>query len=461
MSERPAPRLSRTRRKGVEIRPGSVREARLEAGLSLAQVAGQEVTRAAIHLIEGGRARPSLATLELIARRTGKPLSFFMPEGVVVEGPKTPPELQGRVSELERLSLQHDDEAVLKLSEWLIERGLSRADEAQVRLLAGQARVQTKRPQGALVHLRRARALFDDLGDEWMAVECMDWEAAALGEDPASLDLAREALERCRSLDPIPVGLEARLLTRIAAKHLQRHEWEEAIESYDAALEVSRSLRDLDRMARLHDGLSDAYRQLGNLEQANRHAQRAIALHSVARDRTMLARSENNLGVLLIEQGRFDEAAGHLHRALELCADLGIEGGRSHVVLSLAELAIARGDGDDARSFLAEARALARRQSEALTLAFAHQLAGRLSAAEGDDQACDRDYRQALKLMAETRAGERLVQCHSEYAAALEKRGDLARAAEQYRLAVEAGRARRSSADSADLTGGWRSALAD
>jgi tetratricopeptide (TPR) repeat protein/DNA-binding XRE family transcriptional regulator len=459
--ERPAARLPRPRRKGVEIRPGSVREARIEAGLSLAQVAGSDVTRAAIHLIESGRAKPSLPTLELIARRTGKPLSFFMPDGVVVDGPKTPPELQSRVSELERLSLSRDDESVLKLSEWLIERGLSRADEAQVRLLAGQARVQTKRPQGALVHLRRARALFEDLGDEWMVVECLDWESAALGEDPASLDLAREALERCRSLDPIPVDLEARILSRIAAKHLQRHEWEEAIESYDAALEVSKSLRDLDRMARLHDGLSDAYRQLGNLDQANRHAQRAIALHSVARDRTMLARSENNLGVLLIEQRRFGEAGEHLRRALELCADLGIEGGRAHVVLSLAELEIARGNGEDARSFLAEARALARRQKESMTLAFAHQLAGRLAAAEGDEQATDREYRQALKLMAETRAGERLVRCHSEFAAALEKRGDTAGAAEQYRLAVEAGRARHSLAETADLTGGWRPALAN
>lgn len=438
-----------------------MREARVEAGLSLAQVAGADLTRAAIHLIETGRARPSLPTLELIARRTGRPLSFFMPDGVVVDGPKTPPELEARVFELERLSLARDDEAVLKLSEWLIERGLSRADEAQVRLLAGQARVQTRRPQGALMHLRRARALFDDLGDEWMAVECMDWEAAALGEDPASLDLAREALERCRSLQPIPVDLEARILTRIAAKHLQRHEWEEAIESYDAALEVSKSLRDLDRMARLHDGLADAYRQLGNLEQANRHAQRAIALHSVARDRTMLARSENNLGLLLVEQRQFDEAAAHLHRALELCAELEIESGRAHVVLSLAELEIARGNGDDARSFLAEARALARRQQESLTLAFAHQLAGRLAATEGDGAAADRGYREALKLMAGARAGERLVQCHTEYGAALARRGDHAGAAEQYRLAVEAGRARHSSAESVDLLGGWRPALAN
>jgi len=39
------------------------------------------VTRAAIHLIETGKARPSMHTLELIASVTGKPLSFFLADG--------------------------------------------------------------------------------------------------------------------------------------------------------------------------------------------------------------------------------------------------------------------------------------------------------------------------------------------------------------------------------------------
>ncbi|HEX6489232.1 MAG TPA: tetratricopeptide repeat protein [Candidatus Dormibacteraeota bacterium] len=459
MSEHLPSQVSRPRRKGVDVRVGSVREARLDAGLSLAQVAGQDVSRAAIHLIETGRARPSFPILELIARRTGKPLSYFMPEGSTPRVAAAAPDMHLKVAELERMAQRRDDEAVIKTADELIEHGLGRAEEAQVRFLAGQARVLTSRRQSALVHLRRARTLFEDLGDDWMVVECMDWESAALGEDASSLDVSREALERCRELEPIPVDLEARILTRIAAQHLQRHEWQDAIEAYEAALEVSRSMRDLDRMARLHDGLSDAYRQIGQLEQANKHAQRAIALHGVARDRTMLARSENNLGVLLTQQGRFDEAADHLGRALELCGELGIEGGRAHVVLSLAELEIARGRGDDARSFLAEARVLAGRLGEELTLAFAHQLAGRLAASEGEDETADEEYGRALELMSGARAGDRIVQCHSEYAQVLEQRGNVAGAAEQWRAAVEAGRSRSSAAAAADLQGGWQPAL--
>lgn len=57
-----------------------VREARLEAGLSLAQLAGDDVSRTFIHFVEQGRSRPSQPVLALIARRTGKPISYFMPQ---------------------------------------------------------------------------------------------------------------------------------------------------------------------------------------------------------------------------------------------------------------------------------------------------------------------------------------------------------------------------------------------
>ncbi len=68
----------RGRRKGVTVRAGSVAEARKEAGLTLAEVADGKVSRTAIHLIEKGRALPSMETLEHIAEQTHKPLDFFV-----------------------------------------------------------------------------------------------------------------------------------------------------------------------------------------------------------------------------------------------------------------------------------------------------------------------------------------------------------------------------------------------
>jgi transcriptional regulator with XRE-family HTH domain len=60
------------------VNPARVRQARAEAGLSLAQVAGDEVSRTFIHFVEQGRSRPSQSVLALIARRTGKPIAYFL-----------------------------------------------------------------------------------------------------------------------------------------------------------------------------------------------------------------------------------------------------------------------------------------------------------------------------------------------------------------------------------------------
>src|SRR5437016_10341795 len=70
----------RRRLPGVNLKQGVVKQARLEAGLSLAQLGKGHVTAPAIYLIETGRTRPSLPTLEHIARRTGKPVEYFLAE---------------------------------------------------------------------------------------------------------------------------------------------------------------------------------------------------------------------------------------------------------------------------------------------------------------------------------------------------------------------------------------------
>jgi len=68
----------RRRLPGLEVRPGSIKRARVEAGLSLAQVAAGEVSRTAVFLAETGKTRPTLPTIQLIAARTGKPLDYFI-----------------------------------------------------------------------------------------------------------------------------------------------------------------------------------------------------------------------------------------------------------------------------------------------------------------------------------------------------------------------------------------------
>lgn len=60
-----------------------LRQARLEAGLSQRQLCGDEITRNMLSQIENGVARPSMDTLQFLAGRLGKSVSWFLEEQAV------------------------------------------------------------------------------------------------------------------------------------------------------------------------------------------------------------------------------------------------------------------------------------------------------------------------------------------------------------------------------------------
>ncbi len=61
-----------------------LRLARQEAGLSQRALCGGEITRNMLSQIEHGTARPSMKTLQYLAARLGKPVSYFLEEEAVI-----------------------------------------------------------------------------------------------------------------------------------------------------------------------------------------------------------------------------------------------------------------------------------------------------------------------------------------------------------------------------------------
>lgn len=64
-------------------------QARLEAGLSQRQLCGDRITRNMLSQIEHGTASPSVATLQYLAQRLGRPMSFFLGEDSFISPNRT------------------------------------------------------------------------------------------------------------------------------------------------------------------------------------------------------------------------------------------------------------------------------------------------------------------------------------------------------------------------------------
>jgi len=423
----------RGRRHGLEIRPGSVKQARALAGLSLGQVAREDISRTAIYFVETGKAKPSRETLELIAQRTGQPLDFFLSgAGGLDQHPAA------RIAELERLLVTGDNAGVVAAAQAALTQEYDAESEARIKLLASMAYLRQAQPvQGRRLAVA-ARTYFDRVSNVHMAAEALGHEAQAAGllQDPSAVQIAEGALATCRTLRPVPQVLEARLLRVLGHQLVNTQRWKEAIACYEEAVVVGDVVQDLQQLSLLYSGMSAAHQEIGQINEATRYAQKALTIHETLRDRLSQARSLNNLGWMLVGLGEFAAARSHLARALRIFEEQAGELGKSTIFMSLAELEFAQGDLGRASTLVADALALTSRHGEKATASEAHSLLGRIAARQGHDAAADEAFSAALAAAETLGAGPRLTQVHEAYAEVLEARGDLVAANRHLRQAI-------------------------
>jgi tetratricopeptide (TPR) repeat protein/DNA-binding XRE family transcriptional regulator len=413
----------RGRRRGIEIKPGTVKQARAEAGLSLAQVAGNEISRTAIYFVETGKAKPSMETLKLIAERTGRPLDFFLSRPSTMEARST----AGTV-ELERLITVGDPKGALAAGEALLLAERDPEVLARVKFQMATAHLRLAQWVQARRLASTARTYFEQSGDMLMTAECLGSEASAayMMQDPAALALVEGALATCRSLNPVPSLTESRLLAVLGGVHTTNHHWEAAIQAYEQAIAAGDVVQDLRRLSIMYHGLSFAYQELNNFEQATHYARRAMTISETLNDRISLARTENNLGLLLLQSGDLTKARTHLEGALRRFTEAGIEAGSAIILTSLCELELAESNFDEARRFGREALDMAIRQSEEGTVADSHLWLGMVAAASGDQVGADAEFAAAFGVLEKLGSPpQRSSRTHALYADILEARGDL------------------------------------
>ena len=423
----------RGRRKGVEIKAGTAKQARLEAGLSLGQVAGTEISRTAIYFVETGKAKPSMETLKLIASRTGRPLDFFLSRPSTME-----PRSSAGTIEIERLIVAGEHAAALKAAEGMVAVERDPEIAARIKFLMATAHLRLAQPVPARRLASSARAYFESAGDLLMTAECLGSEASAayLVHDPGALALAEGALATCRSLEPREPITEARLLAILASVHLTNRNWQAAIDAYELAIDAGDVIQDLRRLSLMYSDLSVAHQELGRFNEAARYAHRAIGIHETLSDRLSLARSENNLGMLLIRRGDLADAQGHIERALSLFEDAGVEPQRANMLMSMCELHFLRGDLEEAERWARQAFESAGRASEPVNVGGSHVWLGRIAEAGGDQGKADAEFRSAFELFQDPASNQRLSHAHALYAEILERRGDLGAAVQHLKRAL-------------------------
>ena len=363
-----------------------IRQLRQSRGLTQEQLAGRELTKSFISLLEREKTSPSVETLGLLSRRLGTSVDALLgsqdrlPEQVAAgllalsaealrkRNAPHAKELLGAVSILSRSYRldETDRELVLQWAQVALEErefdtASSLAAEAKTR--AEQAR-DLWRTGRALLVLGTAALRRRDI-------------PAAVQHLNASLDILRRAKA---SRDPARV--EA--LINLASALVYAGDYTRATKRYYEAARAQVTQQHPVLRARALWGLGAAYRHQGELSSAIEALVGARDLFEKSEDLPDLAHVLHNLGQVAAEQQHNKDALRHFHHALRVAERLKMQVLHANVLTEIARVHVTLESLDDAAAFASQALSEAKAAGDPVEVAEANVVLARIAFARGN-----------------------------------------------------------------------------
>jgi tetratricopeptide (TPR) repeat protein len=349
-----------------------LRQARLAAGLTQQQLAGDRYTKAYISALENGIAKPSMAALNYIAPRLGTTASEILSDPTVAWA-----RIEADLALASGEWLQAHDAYVA-----LLETASERRARAELLLGIAESLCRLDRPAEAIRPATEAASLFGDLNRQADKTRAEYWLASAHMQQDNPVEarsLLHGALERVRAGLDLGNDFSTRVLIGLATLEAYQGESSKAL----AYIEEARGLiADLDtrRRGAFLAAVASTYRKNGDLEGAIRTGQQALALLNAAESELEAALVENQLALAYLANGSVAKARATIRHARDGAkssprldavmadteASIELDGGNASKAAELADEAIALAERTDHSKALLDALATKARALAAL-----------------------------------------------------------------------------------------------
>jgi tetratricopeptide (TPR) repeat protein len=393
-----------------------IKAARVQAGLTQQQLAGERYTKAYISALENAHAKPSMAALNFLSDRLGLAPAHFLGSE----------ETRWHRLEADLLLASGSWQKAVDAYQALSNATVDQSFRAEV--LRGHAEALCRLGRGleAIGPATEAMELFRVLGRDRDAALAGYWLANALymAENTAE---ARSILRML--LDQVRAGLEVEpdLVMRLLTAASSVETWDGNHRAAVTYLEEARAHHaDLDdrRRAAFLAALALAYFDIGDLEGAIQTGNQSLALFRVAEAQQEVALLGNNLANAYL-------AIGNLSRATELVAEarreherLGDENELAKTLDTEARIELAHGNIEAAARLATQAIEAARAADNRKALSDAAITMARASVQAGRSQSAIEMYEQAATLLRERGSHARLAEVLGEWAELVAELGD-------------------------------------
>lgn len=416
---------------------GRIRQARQEAGLSLAAVARMDFSRAFLNQVELGRSRPSPRTLRLIAERLGRPVEYFLQdEAEQLQSAQ----VEYVLTEAEMALLKRDPAGTLRILEPQVVAAMPWPQRLRGQLYRGEALVHLTRGGEAMEALAEVTPHFQRVGPPGLYVRALDalggayWASHRLEEALSTFDRARQVYEQERVEEP---DLLARIYGHVATIHQEAGRHDEAISAYEAGLAATEHLLDLPRRAVIYEGLAGSHHREGSQVAALEYARKAMRIFEQLHQMVEAARLQHNMAEILMSLRRPGEAEQFYRKSIVSARQVNAAEQLPAPLAALAILIAGRGAVEEADGLAKQAEVEARRLDQPGLLGAALRATARVRLAQGDSAGADVAFEGAITAYEQGARYEYLAAAHGEYAACLRDRGELAKAAEHFERAYQ------------------------
>lgn len=417
-----------------------IRQLRQNRGLTQGQLAGRELTKSFISLLERSAAKPSVDTLLLLARRLGTSVDALLgSEGHLPE--------QAAVSSL-ALSAQMLRERRVDLAANLLRAARFVAESYSL-----------EEPLREVI-----------LQEVQLALERRDYELAA--------QKISDGLQQCAAAkDPWRTGRALALLGRLQLVRRELHEAVKTLEQALAALRQAKASRDpartdalislgtalvylgkhdlamkryaeaSDAQATRHDpvlqgralwGLGLTHRRLGDLDRATKYLSQALEAFEATEELPDFAGVLHNLGQLMYQRRRYSDALRYLAHALRVTERLNLQFTRAATLTEMARVHLATGTLEDAAAMAERAIETAQDAPDAMEVAEAKTVLAAVHAMRGRVARAKALMGEALAAFQTQGAQARVAQAARDLGEIFLRRGAKAHAADYLVIAIEA-----------------------
>ena len=397
-----------------------MKELRSARGLTQAQLAEPDFTKAFISLAETGRTRISLRAAEILARKLGVSAADLLRRPDADADPRSELAITRAQADLAAGRPEAALDSLTSLAE--TEPGAS----PQRALLRGRALLALDRPHDAV------RA-FDDALRAYRAKSNRGAAARVLfelGRAHARLDNQAEALHLGLQAEAavnegviVDRTFELQVMEFIAAIAVNLGDYAAADLRTERARALAEDVADPRALASLYENLTVTRQRQGDLEGALLYARKSLEAYQRLADQRSLGSAWNTLGWLYVKRGQFARAREALDRADETAKENRDERLSAYILQTRAELALARGNPDEAQTY-AEASIKSPSASKRCVALSQLVQAQAVAASKAPDAAAMRAYEQALQSL-EPLGRRQLAEAYQSLFAAMTKRGRL------------------------------------